>query len=139
MTPAATTHTDTLADSIVPAKPGVMGSMVIDWNSVPVKTNATGFARQFFQSPIATASVFECHATTVNPGQSTHAPSVHADDREEAIVVREGTVEAWVKGEWERLGPGSVIFNASRELQAIRNAGDTAATYYVLMWQIHPA
>ncbi len=139
MTPAATSHTDTLEDSKFEPKTGIMGPTVIDWNSVPVKTNANGLARQFFSSPIVTATLFECHATTVNPGQSTHAPSVHPDDREEAIVIREGTVEAYVKGEWKRLGPGSVVFNASHEMQAIRNVGDTPATYFVLMWQIHPA
>ncbi len=113
------------------------GPTAIDWNSVPVKTNATGWTRQFFNSPIATAPTFECHATTVNSGQSTHAPSTHPDDREEAIVIQSGTVEAYVKGDWKRLGPGGVVFNAAHEMQAIRNAGDTPATYFVLMWQRH--
>jgi quercetin dioxygenase-like cupin family protein len=137
LTPVKTVHGDTLADSKFTPTPGIMGPTAIDWNSVPAKTNATGWTRQFFNSPIATAATFECHATTVNPGQSTHAPSTHPDDREEAIVVQSGTVEAYVKGDWKRLGPGGVVFNAAHEMQAIRNAGDTPATYFVLMWQTH--
>ena len=52
----------------------------------------------------------------------------------ELVIVKEGTVEALVNGKMERLGPGSVIFNASNELHAIRNVGDVPATYHVINW-----
>jgi quercetin dioxygenase-like cupin family protein len=32
------------------------------------------------------------------------------------------------------VGPGSVIFQAANQLHAIRNAGDTPATYHVIKW-----
>jgi len=137
LTPSKTTHTDTFEDSKYAAKDGIMGPLAMDWNSVAVTTTTNGFSRQFFDSRIATADELEFHATTVNPGQSSHSPSAHADAREEVIIVREGTVEAYVKGEWKRVGPGGVIFNASHEMQAVRNVGDTPATYFVLMWQSH--
>ena len=71
--------------------------------------------------------------TTLNPGQSSHPPHQHPE--EEIVVIREGTVEALVNGEWKRVGPGSVIFNASNVLHGLRNVGDGPATYHVLMWR----
>ena len=51
------------------------------------------------------------------------------------MIVREGTVEGLVNGEWKRLGAGSVIFNASNQLHALRNVGTVPATYHVINWQ----
>ncbi len=110
----------------------VMGSQAIDWNSLEAKTTPTGFYRKFFEAPTATLTLLECHATTVNTGASTHPPNTHPQD--EVIIVKEGTVEAFVNGDWKRIGPGSVIFNASNAPQAIRNVGETPATYFVVMW-----
>jgi len=50
------------------------------------------------------------------------------------VIVREGTIEALVNGEWKRVGPGSVIFNASNQLHGLRNVGSTSATYHVINW-----
>jgi len=70
--------------------------------------------------------------TTLNPGATSHAPHKHAN--EELVIVKEGTVEALVNGEWKRVGPGSVIFNASNQLHGIRNVGSMSATYHVINW-----
>ncbi|MDQ3755129.1 MAG: cupin domain-containing protein, partial [Acidobacteriota bacterium] len=52
----------------------------------------------------------------------------------ELVIVKEGTVEALVNGELKRVGPGSVIFNASDQLHAVKNVGDGPATYHVINW-----
>ncbi len=131
-----TKHTDTIADSTnIPVKAGIMGPVAIDWNSVAVKTNATGFSRQFFKSATATTELLDFHATTVNPGMSTHPPNQHPE--EEVIVVRDGDVEAYMNGGWKPVSPGSIIFNASNAMQAIRNVGKTPATYFVQEWRTH--
>jgi len=88
----------------------VMGSAIFDWNSVPAKTTPVGSVRQFFKSPTATLDELELHVTTLNPGQASHPPHQHPN--EELVIVKEGTVEALVNGEWKKVGPGSVIFNA---------------------------
>ena len=115
-----------------PSKP-VMGSAAIPWESIEVKPTKTGFTRKFFEQPTATLELLECHVTTLNPGETSHPPHQHPE--EELIVVKEGTVETLVNGEWKRVGVGSVIFNACNVEHALRNAGDKPATYHVFMWR----
>ncbi len=112
--------------------PAVMGSSAFDWNSIAVTTNATGSVRKFFQAPTATLDQLECHVTTLNPGQMPHPPHQHLN--EEIVIIREGTVEAMVNGEPKRLGPGSVIFNASNVMHSLKNVGSNPAVYHVVSW-----
>ena len=111
-------------------KPAILGWAVYDWNSIPVTKTDVGEARQFFRAPTATLDQLEVHATTLEPGKQSHPPHKHAN--EEVIIVDQGTVEAFGEGKWTRVGPGSVIFNASNTLHAIRNAGSGPATYHVV-------
>ncbi len=113
-------------------KTPIMGSGVFDWNSIPVKQTPVGSVRSFFKAPTATLDELEVHVTTLNPGLASHPPHKHPN--EELVIVREGTVEALVNGEWKRVGPGSVIFNASNQLHGLRNVGTGPATYHVINW-----
>jgi mannose-6-phosphate isomerase-like protein (cupin superfamily) len=112
--------------------PQVMGSSVFDWTQIPVHKTLKGESRRICQAPTATLDELEIHVTTLNPGELAHPPHQHPD--EELLIIKEGTVEAFVNGEWQRVGPGSVIFQASNQLHAIRNVGDTPATYHVIKW-----
>jgi XRE family transcriptional regulator, regulator of sulfur utilization len=110
----------------------LMGSSIFDWNSIEAKPTKVGSTRKFFQAPTATLDELECHVTTLNPGETPHAPHKHPD--EELIIVKEGTVESLVNGQIKRVGPGSVIFQASNQMHSIRNVGQTPATYHVIKW-----
>src|SRR3984893_11544331 len=127
----AVTATFCAVTTAYPQKP-VLQSSVFDWNLIPGKPTKTGSVRSFFKSPTATLEVLELHVTTLNPGEASHPPHQHPN--EELVIVKEGTVEALVNGEWKRLGPGSVIFNASNQLHGLRNVGATPATYHVINW-----
>ena len=115
------------------AQTNVMHSTVFDWNAIAAKQTEIGSVRQFFKSPTITLDELECHVTTLNPGQQSHPPHKHPN--EEMIIIREGTVETLSNGEWKRVGPGSVIFNASNELHALKNVGTTPAVYHVINWK----
>jgi len=123
----------TLCVVVAHSETPVMQSSAFDWNAISAKPTNVGSVRQFFKSPTATLDELECHVTTLNPGAQSHPPHKHPN--EELVIVREGTVECLVNGEWKRVGPGSVIFNASNQLHAIRNAGTGPATYHVINWQ----
>jgi len=114
-------------------KKSVMTSTAVEWNSVEAKTNATGSSRKFFEGPTATLDVLECHASTLNPGATNHVILRRPND--EVIIVKQGTIEAFVNDKWVRVGPGSVIFNAANALQSMRNVGDVPATYHVIMFR----
>jgi quercetin dioxygenase-like cupin family protein len=110
----------------------IMGPTVFEWEDMkPVKT-ATGEVRSLCKSPTATVDQLEMHVTTLNPGQSPHPPHRHVN--EELIILREGECETLSDGKWVRVGPGSVVFNASNSLHGIRNIGTTPATYFVINW-----
>jgi len=123
----------TLGAVAAQTRTSVMRSALFEWNAVPSKQTEVGAVRQFFRSPTATLDELELHVTTLNPGLSSHAPHKHPN--EELVIIKEGTVEALVKGEWIKAGPGSVIFNASNELHALKNIGTTPATYHVINWR----
>ena len=118
--------------AVADQKAPIMQSSAFDWNSIPVKQTAVGSTRSFFRTPTATLDELELHVTTLNPGQASHPPHQHPN--EELVIIREGTIEALVQGEWKRVGPGSVIFNASNQLHGLKNVGDTPATYHVINW-----
>jgi len=122
---------DRIAATVPTPKP-IMGSMAFDWEKMVVKPTKIGAYRKVCEAPTATLDELEYHITTLNPGQAPHPPHQHAD--EELLIVKEGTVEALVAGDWVKLGPGSVIFQAANIDHAIRNAGEGQATYHVIKW-----
>jgi quercetin dioxygenase-like cupin family protein len=118
--------------AVVPARTAVQGSTIFDWNSMTAQPTKVGAVRRVCQVPTATLDELEIHITTLNPGETSHPPHKHPD--EELLIVKEGTVESLVNGEHRRVGPGSVIFQASNQMHGIRNAGEGPATYHVIRW-----
>ena len=118
--------------ALVSARADVQGSTVFDWNTLKAQPTKVGSVRRVVQVPTATLDELEIHITTLNAGETSHAPHKHPD--EELLIVKEGTVESLVNGALHRVGPGSVIFQASNQMHGIRNVGDTPATYHVIRW-----
>lgn len=111
----------------------IMPSVAIEWNSIEAKPNANGSGKKFIEGATATLEYLESHATTLRPGASNHEILPRAD--EEVMIVKEGTVEAYVKDKWVRLGPGSLIFYAANAMQSVRNTSDSPATYHVVTFR----
>jgi XRE family transcriptional regulator, regulator of sulfur utilization len=111
----------------------LMHSTVFDWESLTAKDNAYGSTRAVVRRPTPTLDELEMHITTLKPGMTSHAPHQHAN--EELIIIREGTIETLSQGVWKRIGPGSIIFNASNELHGVKNVGTTPAVYHVVNWR----
>ncbi len=108
----------------------IMGSKVFDWNAMVDRPTKTGSVRTVCSAPTATLENLEIHISTLNPGLMSHPPHKHPN--EELIIVRTGTVETLSNGEWIRVGPGSVIFNASNQPHGFRNVGTEPAIYHVV-------
>ena len=114
------------------AEKDVMGSRAVPWESLKAEPTKVGEVRHVFQAPTATLDELEAHITTLNPGESPHPPHKHPD--EEVLFLKEGTVEAFVGGQTTRLGPGSVLFQASNQLHGLKNVGTVPAVYFVVKW-----
>ena len=110
----------------------IMQSSIFDWNQIEAKQTEIGYSRRFFRAPTATLDELECHVTTLKPGESSHPPHKHPE--EEILIIKEGMVESLVNGQMKRVGPGSVIFQASNQMHSIRNVGNEPATYHVFSW-----
>jgi quercetin dioxygenase-like cupin family protein len=111
------------------AKPG-LHSTVFNWRSLEAKTTKSGERRQVFDAPTATLDRFECHITTLNPGEAPHEPHCHPE--EELMLVKEGVIEEVFNGsQTNRVEAGGIIFCASNELHGMRNIGTNRATYFV--------
>lgn len=119
--------------SMAHSQVALIGASVYDWNALAVKKTDVGEYRQVMKGPTATLEELELHVTTLNPGKDSHPPHRHLN--EELVILREGTVETLSDGQWKKLGPGSVIFNASNSLHALRNVGNTPAIYHVINWR----
>jgi len=113
-----------------PAVPGRLGSSIFDWSKLEVKATKTGERRDVTDRPTLTLANFECHITTLRVGETPHAPHHHPD--EEIILVKEGQLDVTINGTTQRAGPGSIVFASSGDEHGWKNAGDTAATYYVI-------
>jgi quercetin dioxygenase-like cupin family protein len=110
-----------------------LSSTVYDWNNIKAEPTKTGEKRQFLQAPTPTLDELELHVTTLNPGEAPHPPHQHPE--EELIIIKEGMVESTVNGITTRIGPGSVIFQASNQLHGLKNVGTTKAVYHVIKWK----
>jgi len=122
----------TLAGANGIARRAVLSSTIFDWNTMTPQPNKTGSVRKVVQQPTATLDELEIHITTLNPGEAPHEPHKHPD--EELVIIREGTLEFLVNGQKQTVGPGSIVFQASNQLHAVRNIGNTPAVYHVIKW-----
>ena len=123
-----------MAQSSAPVTPAAkLGSRVFLWEDFKVKTVANGERRDVVDLPTATFVKFESHISTLNPGQMSHPPHIHA--REEFIIIKEGTLDVSINGKHTPAGPGSLLFYASNDLHNVRNIGSGPATYFVFNYE----
>ena len=110
----------------------ILGPHVFAWDQVQFRKTATGEVASLCKQPTATVDQLEMHVSKLNPGTASHPPHRHVN--EELIIIREGDCETLSDGNWIKVGPGSVVFNASNSLHGFRNIGTTIAVYHVINW-----
>ena len=108
-------------------------SLLVRLDQVPAEKSDSGTVQSLFKGRTPTLDQLDVHVTTLNPNHAPHQPHKHPN--EELLVVKQGTIEALIGGEWKRAAAGDVIFLASNELHGVRNAGDTPAVYHVIGWR----
>lgn len=126
-----------LAVSRAEAQDPELHSAGYEFGSLPERGSANGKmkSRSVFRGITTRGQRLTMHISELAPGETPHPPE--RQPHEEVIVIREGTLEATLNGKVVRLGPGSVIFSAYKELNGWRNVGTTLAQYYVLSLEEH--
>ncbi len=118
--------------SETPADKAILGPHVFHWDQMQFHQTKTGEVAQLCKQPTATVDQLEMHVSKLNPGTASHPPHRHVN--EELIIIREGNCETLSNGNWVKVGPGDVVFNASNSLHGFRNIGTTEAVYHVINW-----
>ena len=111
---------------------GLLDSTAWNWQDMQAKKTEVGELRQVVRQRTRTLDELEMHITTLNPNTASHAPHTHPN--EEMVIVKEGTLQAHVNGKEVVVPAGGVLFYASMQPHAVKNIGDTPATYYVINW-----
>lgn len=93
-------------------------------------TPAGGRSRDILRASLLTGEAIAMHETT-QPVGAAPAP-LHAINHSEFIVVRQGTVTFAHDGLNETAGAGDILYIARGTMHAVRNTGDTPATYVVI-------
>jgi len=130
---AAVAAAQTPAAPKAPA-PKMTDSTIFDWKDMKAEERPNGERRGAFDNPTVTLGNFECHVTTLKVGETSGAPHSHLTPTmaEEAILLKEGTVEIEINGAKRTVGAGSVIYFAPKDSTALRNVGKTPAVYFVI-------
>ncbi|HZQ42725.1 MAG TPA: cupin domain-containing protein [Acidobacteriaceae bacterium] len=106
-------------------------SRVFDFESLPVRKNPNGSeSRNVVHGELATGEHVAVHESVQPPG--VPANPAHRIEHTEFICVREGTLEFQHDGITERASAGDILLVAKGTMHAVRNAGPTPASYFVV-------
>lgn len=111
-----------------------IGSAVFHWNDLPVKKSDQRESRKLIEGTTNEFEYFEIHATTQEKGAAPRPPH-EQKDREELIIVKEGTMKCTIGNKTSVIGAGGVILIPPRQMQTFQNIGDGPLTYYVLVFK----
>lgn len=109
-------------------------SKVYEWKDLEVEKSETRERRHIFKGPTHGFEYLQVHSSTVEPGMAAHGAHTH-EDREELIIIKEGTMEHTINGKSRILSPGSVTLALQGDSHGMRNVGDVQATYYIIRWR----
>ena len=110
------------------------GSFMVDWIDMVVKQTDKGQSRPIFNRPSSMFPHFDVHATTLNPGISSHAAHTHRV--EEIILMISGNGSMQLDKEFKKTSDGDVVFVNSMVPHAITNIGNQPCSYFAIQWHI---
>lgn len=108
------------------------GSLIIDWNDLPVKKTDKGESRPIFDRPTSMFSEFEMHATTLNSGLESHPPHVHR--AEEILLLMKGNATEHIGTKDYGFAVGDIILLRPNILHGVKNTGTEQCWYYAFKW-----
>jgi (S)-ureidoglycine aminohydrolase len=119
----------TVVAQLPPAQPGVYR-----WTDRQVKVNGDRESGVFLEGTTSDLEYLRIHATTQYKGAKP-SPAHINKEREELVIVKEGTMKATVDGKTKMLGAGSVLLIMPQQMQSFENIGDGPLTYYAMQYK----
>jgi quercetin dioxygenase-like cupin family protein len=110
------------------------GSLLKDWNALPVKPTAKGESRAVFDRPSFMFDRFEVHATLLRAGMDSH--SQHTHRQEEVMLLMRGNVTMHLGDRDIPTSTGSLIFVNANEPHHLTNTGDSECWYYAIKYNV---
>jgi (S)-ureidoglycine aminohydrolase len=108
------------------------GSLVKDWNELPVKKTNKGASRPVFDRPSSMFPRFEVHATTLNAGEESHPAHTHR--AEEIMLLMKGVVTMNIDSVNYKAVAGDVILVRPDVPHNLKNTGNEQCWYYAIKW-----
>lgn len=107
---------------------------IYSWNNFESQKEAPQKIRHVMEGSTTTLSHLKVQTSTLEPG-IIPPPQHRQTDKEELVIVKEGTVKIIINGESKLVGGGSIAFIMPGDEHGIENAGQTSATYYILTYK----
>lgn len=109
------------------------GPILLDWTELTMKRTDKGESRPIFSRPVAWLGKIDMHATTLNPGESSHPQHIHR--AEEIILMRSGHVQEHIANGYQKLSGGDLVFLASGVPHNLENGPNGRCEYFALQWE----
>lgn len=108
-------------------------SGVYRWADRPVKVNGDRESGVFLEGTAPALDYLRIHATTQYKGAKP-SPAHANKEREELVIIKEGTMKATIDGKTKILPAGSVVLIMPGQTQSFENVGDGQLTYYAMQY-----
>lgn len=112
-------------------------SGVYSYSKAKPEKTATGERRSIVQGTSLDLASLNVHTSTLAPGATNHPPVAY-NDREELLVIKEGTLTVMLDDSIKKLEPGSVVLMEAGVLQSFKNETASGVTYFVLTFKSRP-
>ena len=101
------------------------------YSNASVTKTATGDRRNIVGGTSLDLAKLTVHTSTLAPGTTNHPPRAYTD-REELLVIKEGTLTVIINDSTKKLEPGSVALLEPGDKQSFKNETSAPATYFIL-------
>lgn len=115
---------------VVAAQTDSLPSGVYPWDKYPSKQSNGRESRLLLQGRTTDLAKLNIHSSTLGAGQTNH-PLQAYNDREEIIIIKEGTLKITVNDSSKIVGPGSLVLIEAGDKQQFQNTSDKPASYCV--------
>ena len=109
------------------------GSMMLNQADNPLKTNAKGARRDFYNRSTTQCTAFEMHTTALNAGLESHQPHTHKT--EEALLITKGTITMVIDCKIYQAKAGDLVILSSNIPHALINTTGAQCEYFAFTWQ----